>query len=104
MLIDDVSIPEIGYTETFENGAGGWQSEGWLLMDNVLTQDVVVQLVQPTNTAEPVTRWLGRGDQPGGEWEIMVGGEYGDATVVVSGLAPATTEPAAYTLTVTPMD
>ena len=79
LIIDDVSIPEIGYSEDFENGAGDWVSEGWLLMDNVLPQDFVVQLVQTTNAAAPVTRWLSRGDAPQGEWEIMIGGEYGNA-------------------------
>ena len=104
MLVDDVTIPEIGYSDDFENGAGDWQSEGWLLMDNVLPQDFAVQLIQTGNTAQPVIHWLTRGDAVSGEWEITVGGQHGDATVIVSGLAPATSEPAVYTITVSPVE
>jgi immune inhibitor A len=104
LIIDDVSIPEIGYTDDFENGAGGWTSEGWLLMDNVLPQQFSVQAVQAANGAQPVTHWIGRNDDPNGEWEITVGGQYGDAVIVVSGLAPVTTEPATYSVTVTPVN
>jgi immune inhibitor A len=104
MIVDDVSIPEIGYTDDFESGPGDWTSEGWLLMDNVLTQDFSVQVVQTANRAQPVTRWIGRGDDPRSEREITVGGEYGDAVLVVSGLAPVTTEPATYSVIVTPVN
>jgi hypothetical protein len=96
LIIDDVSVPEIGYAEDFENGDGGWNSEGWLRTDNTLRQDFLVQLVQPRNPDGPVTRLVGPGDALQGEWEITVGSEYGDAVIVVSGLAPVTTEPAVY--------
>ena len=99
MLIDDVSVPEIGYAEDFEQGAEGWVSEGWLRMDNVLPQRFNVQLVQTANAEAPVTRLLSGADAPEGEWTLTVGGQYGDAVLVVSGLAPVTTEPAQYTVT-----
>ena len=103
MLIDDVSVPEIGYVDDFENGDGGWTNEGWLLTNNVLPQHFLVQWVQPGNTAAPVTRLLGPDDAPQGEWEIPLGGAQGDAVIVVSGLAPVTTESAPYTLTIAPV-
>lgn len=45
-FIDDIQIPAIGYSEDFENGIGGWMSEGWLLTDNTvpLPQNWLVQL------------------------------------------------------------
>lgn len=100
LIVDDISIPEIGYADDFERGDGGWQSEGWLRMDNRLPQHFLVQLVQPGNAAAPVTRLLGQADAPQGEWEITVGGAPGDAVIIVSGLAPVTTQPAGYNLTV----
>jgi immune inhibitor A len=103
MLIDDVSIPELGYVEDFENGDGSWVSEGWLWTDNVLPQRFVVQLVQPGNPDGPVTRWLSSADAPQGEWDLTVGGEFGNAAIVVSGLAPITTESAAYQYTLSPV-
>ncbi len=109
MIIDDVSVPELGYTEDFEDGDSGWLSEGWLRMDNTLPQYFLVQLVAsgpPDATGQPatsVTRLLGWGDHPQGEWEIEVGGALGDAVLVVSGLAPVTTEGANYELVLTPV-
>jgi immune inhibitor A len=103
MLIDDVSIPEINYYDGFEGGSGDWISEGWVRMDNVLPQYFLVEVVQPGNHDAPVRRLLSMGDTPRGEWEIIVGGDLGDAVVVVSGLAPVTTEPAAYSVIVAPI-
>lgn len=102
MLIDDVSIPEIGYFSDFENDDGGWQSEGWLRMDNTLPQRFLVQVIQPGNPDSPVTRLLGGADAPQGSWPLTVGGAYGDALIAVSGLAPVTTEAASFTLGVAP--
>jgi immune inhibitor A len=101
LIIDDISIPEIGYSYDVEDGDGGWVSQGWLRMDNVLPQRFLVQLVQPGDAAQPVTRLLGPDDLPQGEWTITVGGEMGDAVIVVSGLAPVTTEPARYRYSLT---
>jgi immune inhibitor A len=103
MLIDDVSIPEIGYYDGFESSGGGWVGEGWVRMDNVLPQYFLVEVVQPGNRDAPVTRLLSTGDTPQGEWEITVGGDLGDAALVVSGLAPVTTEPAAYSIVLAPV-
>ncbi len=38
MMIDDVSIPEIGYFSDFESDSGGWDAEGWVRIRNVLPQ------------------------------------------------------------------
>ena len=102
MLIDDIRIPEIGFSDDAESDAAGWFSEGWVRMDNILPQRFLVQFVQPSQTGAPVVRWLGPGDAPQGEWDFTVGGEYGDATIIVSGLAPVTTEPAVYSFSVAP--
>ena len=38
MLIDDISIPEIGYFSDFESGSDGWESAGWVRIKNELPQ------------------------------------------------------------------
>jgi immune inhibitor A len=101
LLIDDVSIPEIGYADGFESSTDDWLAEGWLLTDNVLPQRFLVQVIQTSHPDAPVTRLLGPDDLPQGEWRIPVGGDAGDAIIVVAGLTPITTESADYTLTVT---
>lgn len=105
MVIDDIHIPEIGYADDVEGGDGGWISEGWLRTNNRLPQDFLVLLVQPPDEAgaDPVRRLLSFGDAPSGEWEFTAGGAAGDAVLVVSGLAPITTEPARYTMTLSPI-
>ncbi|HMM27837.1 MAG TPA: immune inhibitor A [Aggregatilineaceae bacterium] len=100
-VVDDIRIPEIGYREDFERGDGGWQGEGWLRMDNRLPQTFLVQVVQPGVVDRPVTRLIGPDDASQGEWTLTVGGQAGDAAILVAGLAPVTTEPARYRLTLT---
>ncbi len=104
MIVDDVAIPEIGYADDFESGDGGWISEGWMRTDNRLPQDFLVMVVNdgPAARAHPVTRLVSAGDAPSGEWDIVAGGDYGDAVIVVAGLAPVTTEAAEYTVLLTP--
>ena len=38
MMLDDISIPEIGYFSDFEVDDGGWEAEGWVRIQNVLPQ------------------------------------------------------------------
>ncbi len=44
-LIDDVSIPELGFADDGER-AEGWRAAGWRHTDNVLAQGYVVQVVE----------------------------------------------------------
>jgi hypothetical protein len=44
-LLDDVSIPEVGYFSDFEQDDGGWESEGWVRMDNILPQTFRLALI-----------------------------------------------------------
>ena len=105
MVLDDIRIPEIGYAEDVESGHGGWVSEGWLRTDNRLPQEFLVLLIQEAGEtgANPVRRLLASGDSPRGEWEFTIGGAAGGAVLVVSGLAPVTSEPARYTVTLSPI-
>jgi immune inhibitor A len=97
MLVDDVRIPEIGYFDDFESGPGGWESQGWLYIDNVLPQRWIVQAVRQTDAAAPVTRLLmAEEGVAGGSWEFEVGGAAGDVTLIISPVAPLTTEPGAF--------
>src|SRR5579871_3053803 len=46
MAIDDVSIPEIKYTDNFEMSGGDWQPEGWIWTDNRLPEAGWVQVAE----------------------------------------------------------
>jgi immune inhibitor A len=96
ILIDDVSVPEIGYHEDFEAGDGGWQAEGFLRTDNRLPQRWLVQVVERDGRRAKTVRRLDVGADGQGAWTITGLGGSRDAVLVISALAPTTTEPAAY--------
>lgn len=51
MLLDDISIPEVGYFSDFENDSGGWEADGWARIENILPQTfrlALITLGQPT--------------------------------------------------------
>lgn len=100
-LIDDVQIPAIGYATDFEDGPDGWVSAGWLLTDNRLAQRWLVQvLTLEENVLVDVDRHL---VDLAGEATLTVDGLDGDhsAVLIVSALAPATTEAATYSYEIT---
>ena len=86
-MLDDISIKEIGYEEDFEDGEGGWQSNGWIRFDNILPQSWAIQLVN--KQSQEVTKVEVKDGKA--EFEIDVG-----ATIVVAATTPYTTELASY--------
>jgi immune inhibitor A len=48
-LLDDISIPEIGYSTHFETDSAGWQAEGWARIQNILPQTYRLALVSEGN-------------------------------------------------------
>ena len=96
--IDDVAIPEIGYFSDFETDDGGWESAGWILMDNVLPQRAWVQVIQYDATdSVQVMRWLAAGDD---SWSLDLEPSTERVIIAVSPFAPVTTVPVDYTLSV----
>jgi hypothetical protein len=94
LVLDDVRIPEIGYSSDFEAGGGGWKPAGFIHHANVLSQRWMVQMVVfgPETTVER----LELGDDQVGSWTVPLSREANRAVIVVSGLAPVTTELASY--------
>ncbi|MCS7286089.1 MAG: immune inhibitor A [Anaerolineae bacterium] len=93
-FIDNVTIPEIGYHEDFERGYGGWVPNGFVYTDGVVKQGWIVQAIEGGKPPS-VKRWKLADDIP---FEVVL--NFG-AVVVVSAFAPATSEPARYTLSFT---
>ncbi|MBN1284583.1 MAG: immune inhibitor A [Anaerolineae bacterium] len=100
IAIDDIVIPEIGYSEDFESDDGGWESAGWVRHNNVLPQDFVVQMIETGDDGSTrVSRILSPGDGAAATWDIMLDGMR-EVVVVVAGVAPFTTQPSVYNYTV----
>jgi hypothetical protein len=98
MALDDIHLPQIGYSSDFEVDDGGWQAEGWVRIDNVLPQQAWVMLVQRSEAETRLDRWRTQG---GNTWTTGVLPGVDSATLVIMPFAPVTTEAMRYTLSVT---
>ncbi|MGD9001299.1 MAG: immune inhibitor A [Anaerolineae bacterium] len=98
-VLDDVAIPEIDYFDDFESDGEGWESAGFIRHANVLSQRWLVQVVLlgPETTVE---RLVLDEDQTGSS-VIPLDRAADRAVITVSGLAPVTTELAAYEYEIT---
>lgn len=94
--LDDLSIPEIGFTDDVETGLNGWQAEGFVRMDNVLPQRFAVQVVEigdSLTTAQP----LSLDETNFGTLTIEdLGDTVERAILIISGITPVTSQPASY--------
>ena len=99
LVLDDVSIPEIGYSTDFESDEAGWESAGFIRHANILPQRWLMQMVLfgPETTVEH----LELEESQTGSWSVPLNNAVDRAVVTVSGLAPVTTELASYSYEIT---
>jgi hypothetical protein len=97
MAIDDVSLAARSYFSDFELDDGGWQSEGWVWVENGVPQNFWVQAVQEVDGRPVINRWEGRQSSV---WLLPVIADSGTITIAVSPFAPVTLSPVEYTLAV----
>jgi immune inhibitor A len=98
--VDDISIPELGYHYDAEED-DGWMALGFIRTDNTLSQRYLVQLIELGT--ETRVRRMDLDETQKGQWVIEgLGGEVERAVLVVSALAPKTTELAGYQYSVEP--
>ncbi len=101
-FVDDIAIPEIGYQSDFESDDGGWQSEGWIRTDNVLNQRWLLQIIEGDRREVSVRRVAVDGEGIGRTAIDNLGVNGRAAVLVISALAPVTTEVAPYEFTLEP--
>jgi hypothetical protein len=99
-IVDDISIPEIGYTDDAESGSN-WTAEGFLRISNQLPQTWYVALIERGSTNRVRVIPI----DANGNGTITLSGlgsgkQIRDAILVISPQAPKTTEQANYTVTV----
>ncbi len=100
--IDDVTLTvdgDVRFSDDVEKGEDEWIAEGFVRHANVLPQEWIVQLVMENGGAP---RRLLMADGTSGEWRIPFSGDADRAVLVISALAPITTERADYEFTLTP--
>jgi hypothetical protein len=98
--IDDVKLSQLDYYSDFETDDGGWESRGWLLMDNRLPQSAWVQAIQ-FDGGDPISVTTWRAPNADG-WTLDLEDGVDRVALAISPFAHTTTVPLPYTLTVTP--
>ncbi len=94
MLLDDIRIPELGFSDDAENGEGGWQAEGFVRTAGVLPQRWELRLVR-TASGRTTVETLPV-DATGAAQARLMPGER--AVLVILATTPHTTERATYAL------
>ena len=91
--VDDISIPELGYSNDAEGSDGGWFPEGFVRTDGRLPEPFSLQLIRMGGEGISVER-VPLSSSESADVEIQNPG--GKAVLVVSALSRYTTEPAHY--------
>jgi immune inhibitor A len=102
-VLDDIAIPRIGYADDVESGESGWESAGFVRADDLVSQRYLALLIGLGEgpEGEITVERLAVGEQGLAEWEVPLDSEgWREAVIVLSGMAPLTTHPALYQLTV----
>jgi immune inhibitor A len=96
LLLDNIRIPELNYSDGAEDGDGGWQAQGFVRTTGVLAQDWALRFIHANNgkiAVDPVPV-----DAQGHAKIAVADGER--ALLAVIGTTKFTTEPATYSYTV----
>jgi hypothetical protein len=96
--LDDLRVPELGYSSDAESDDGGWQAAGWVRIANLVPQSWAVTALEYGTGAHQVTVQTLTVDAQGkGRLTVPAFGSASRQIVlVVSALAPTTTERANY--------
>ena len=94
LMLDDISLPQINYTCDFEKDSCGWDSQGFVRVNNALPQTFVVQVIHQSGGQTTVEQMP---LDSGNRGSLALNLEAGDTTVlVVAGTTPFTTDAANY--------
>ncbi|MGH2619131.1 MAG: hypothetical protein ACRDHG_00990 [Anaerolineales bacterium] len=96
MLLDDISIPAVGYSTDFEQDDGGWTAEGWVRVKNVLPQTFRLALI---TFGDPTTvEYIPVGVNNTAEISMDIGEDGPAQALVIVPTTRYTRQPASYTL------
>jgi hypothetical protein len=96
LLLDDVRVDAINYTEDFENGDGGWLAQGFVRVENTLPQTFRLALVLEGGSETTVQYIEVSADQVA---EIPLSLQNGEtATLIVMGTTRFTRDSAVYSI------
>lgn len=95
LCIDDLTIPELGYTDDFESKDEAWQAEGWVRVTGDVPQQFIVQMI--TTGKDTSVQRMALDEQNQGSATVSgLGRDVDRALLVISAVTPVTTERATY--------
>jgi hypothetical protein len=97
-LLDDLSIPEIGYSNDFETDTAGWQADGWARIQNVLPQNYKLALISSGDTTS--IQYINLKSDITADIPFTIGDTVENIVLVVSGTTRFTRQLAPYRLSV----
>jgi hypothetical protein len=93
-IVDDIRIPSIAYKTDFENDDGGWNSEGFVRIENAIPQSFLVSIIDSSGET-PVQKYtLGSGEELSLTLKALPQGD--EYVLVVSGSSRYTRQEALY--------
>jgi immune inhibitor A len=100
LLLDDISLPQVGYSTDFEKDDGGWQADGFARVHNLLPQTFRVSLILSGRTTS--VQYITLDASQSASIQLSLGGDVKNAILVVSGTTRLTRQEANYQVSVTP--
>lgn len=99
-LLDDIAVPALDYYDDIET-EGNWEADGFVRSDGKVAQRYLAFLI---GVGDEITiEQLPVKQNQSAEWTIPLSSKgWREGVVVLSGLAPLTTQPAPYRLEITP--
>lgn len=94
LLLDDVSIPEIGYSTDFEKDDGSWTAEGFVRIQSNLPQTFRLALIKQGGGS--TVEFIPLSADNKAEIPLQFGDSYNRAVLVVTGTTRFTRQPADY--------
>lgn len=98
LCLRQIAIPQAGLLELRD----GWQADGFILVNNRVRQDYIVQVIEFAD--EPRVTLIPLDETNAGEILIAEPEQPNRLVVAVAALAPKTLQPASYTLSVEPVN
>ena len=99
-LLDDVAVPEIGYSTDFENDTGGWEAAGWVHLQNAIPQNYRLALIITGRAGSSVQYITVNADRKA-DIPFTVGGDVSEVVLVVTATTRFTRQVAPYQFSVT---
>jgi hypothetical protein len=96
MVLDDIAIPEIGFSDDVETLDTAWEAEGWLRTANVVPQHWGLYFVSHGNPTQVIE--IPIESDGSAQWSGEIPSQAISSTIVIAAAAPATHVPAQYSL------